>query len=224
MNRIQSSPAIKPKLIATIGTALVKLLCATLRFRIHDPAGFLRLPPTVQIIGAFWHNRLLIIPWFFTRYMGPRGASALTSASQDGDLVAAALARFGIGAIRGSSSRRGAVAMLEMRRTLAAGSDIAITPDGPRGPRYRLHPGIIALSQHSGIPILPICVSYSRFWELPSWDAFQIPHPFATVEVTLLPLEQISATSTAEDFERHRARVEHLLRYGHRPTPAPAIF
>jgi len=207
--------ATKAKLIGIVGGWVVKILCATLRFRVHDPAGFLKLPATVRMTGIFWHNRLFIIPWFFTRYMRPRISAALTSASKDGEILAAFLARFGIGAVRGSSSRRGVAAALEMKRAAEAGYDIAITPDGPRGPRYRLNPGVVALAQAAGIHVLPISVFYSRYWELKSWDAFQIPQPFAVVEVTLLPLEKIPETGSDEAFEAQRLRLEQIMRDAH---------
>lgn len=208
-------PATKAKLISLAGATIVKLLCWTLRFRIHDPSGFLKMPASVRMTGIFWHNRLFIIPWFFKRYMAPRVAVALTSASKDGEILAAFLARFGIGAVRGSSSRRGLVAMLEMKRAAEAGYDVAITPDGPRGPRYKLNPGVVTLAQKADIAVLPISVFYSRHWELKSWDAFQIPKPFATVDVTLYPLEKIPETVTPEAFEAQRARLEQIMRDAH---------
>ncbi len=204
----------RAKLIGFAGGWLVKLLCATLRFRTQDVAGALQLPRDRRYIGIFWHDCLFVIPWYFSRYMKPHRAAALTSASKDGDIMATILGQFGIGAIRGSSSRRGAVAMLEMKRALDAGFEVAITPDGPRGPKHQLHSGVIALAQHTGVSVLPIRVSYSRCWRLRSWDEFQIPYPFATVEVTLLPLVQVPPTPSAEEFERERERMERLLRGG----------
>ena len=215
-------PATKAKLIAVVGGWIVKLLCATLRFRIHDPAGFLQMPPTVRMTGIFWHNRLFIIPWFFTRYMRPRVSVALTSASRDGEMLAAFLARFGIGAVRDSSSRRGVAAMLEMNRPADDGYDIAITPDGPRGPRYRLNPGVIALAQTAGIHVLPISVFYSRYWEMKSWDAFQIPKPFATVDVTLYPLGNDSRNRYAAKPSKPSAlRLEKIMLRREASSPAP---
>jgi lysophospholipid acyltransferase (LPLAT)-like uncharacterized protein len=207
--------ATKARLIAIVGGWLVKTLCATLRFRIHDPSGFLQMPPSVRMTGIFWHNRLFIIPWFFKRYMCPRKAVALASPSKDGEILAAFLARFGIGAVRGSSSRRGIAAMLEMKRAAEAGYDVAITPDGPRGPCYRLNPGVISLAQTAGIFVLPISVFYSRYWKLKGWDAFQIPKPFAVVDVTLFPLEKIPGTDTDEAFEAQRLRLEQIMREAH---------
>jgi hypothetical protein len=207
--------ATKARLIAIVGGWIVKLLCATLRFRVSDPTGFLKLPTTVRMTGIFWHNRLFIVPWFFTHYMCPRRSSALTSPSKDGEILAAFLARFGIGAIRGSSSRGGTKAVFEMKRAAEAGHDIAITPDGPRGPKYRLNPGVIALAQVADIQVLPVIVHYTRFWELKSWDAFRIPKPFSVVNVEFLALEKIPQTESDEAFEVQRLRLEQIMRDAH---------
>lgn len=192
---------------------LVRPLLATLRFRIHDQAGVLgRVEP--QVIWAFWHNRIFVVPLMFGRYFQPRRGAALTSASKDGEILAAFLQRFSVRPIRGSSSRRGAVALLEMRRLFAEGYDLGITPDGPRGPRYRLNPGIITLAQTTGAPVLPMHIAYSRAWQLGSWDGFLIPKPFARVDITLAPLHRVEATEEDEAFEVERARLEALLRTG----------
>jgi lysophospholipid acyltransferase (LPLAT)-like uncharacterized protein len=216
-------PATKAKLIAVFGAWIVKALCATLRFRIKDPGGFLQMPHTVKMTGIFWHNCLFIIPWFYSRYMSgpqcPRHSVALTSASKDGEILAAFLARFDIGAIRGSTSRRGAVAMLEMLRASEAGYDVAITPDGPRGPKYQLNAGVITLAQKADIPILGFGIFYSRYWELKSWDAFRIPKPFARVDIHMLPLERIPPTDTPEAFEAQRARLEKIMREANHIDP-----
>ena len=209
----------KARLIALVGATIVKLLVATLRVRVRDPHGFLALPLSQRIVGIFWHNRLLIIPHFFKRYMRPRTARALASASKDGEIVAAFLARYGIGAIRGSSSRRGALALAEMRRAIAEGHEIAITPDGPRGPCYHLNPGVVSLAQTTDTPVLPVVVHYTRCWTLKSWDAFQIPKPFSAVEITLFPLEKIAVTDSSEAFEKERARLEQAMRDAHAPAP-----
>jgi lysophospholipid acyltransferase (LPLAT)-like uncharacterized protein len=211
--------ATKAQLVSGVGAGVIKLLCTTVRFRMHDPAGFLRQQPPQRFIGIFWHNRQLVIPHMFTRYMHPRRAYALTSPSKDGEIVAAVLKRYGIGAIRGSSSRRGAIALREMVRTSAAGFEIAITPDGPRGPIYHLHPGVITLAQTTSLPVLPIAVHYARAWRLKSWDAFQIPKPFSGVDITLHPLVQVAAADGAESFEAERARLEQIMRDAHSHAP-----
>ena len=201
----------KARLIATVGAWIVRLVVATLRIRVHDEAGVLGGPPMPRLIWVFWHNRLFVIPHLLNRYLPQRPGSALTSVSKDGEILAAFLQRFHIRPIRGSSSRRGAAALLEMKRLVAQGYDVAITPDGPRGPRYRLNAGPIALAQKTGAVVMPILVQYSRFWQLKSWDAFRIPKPFARVDITLLPLHPVPPTQNEAAFEAERARLEAIL-------------
>ena len=200
------------QLIATFGTWIVRLIVATLRFRVRDDAGIIGGPATPRLIWAFWHNSLFVIPHLLNHYLSHRPGSALTSASQDGEILAAFLERFNVRPIRGSSSRQGAAALLEMKRLIEQGFDVAITPDGPRGPLYHLNPGVITLAQKTGALIMPIRVHYSRCWRLKTWDAFEIPKPFATVTIVLLPLYRVAATSSDEEFEPERARLERVLR------------
>jgi lysophospholipid acyltransferase (LPLAT)-like uncharacterized protein len=193
------------------GAWLVRLLVATLRVRVNDQAGVLGGPSSPRLIWAFWHNRLLIIPHLLNHYLSHRPGAALTSASKDGELLAAFLERFHVRPIRGSSSRQGAAAVLEMKRLIAEGYDVAITPDGPRGPRYHLNPGVITLAQKTGALVMPIRVDYSRFWRLKSWDAFEIPKPFSRVEITLLPLHRVAESETESEFETERVRLQNAM-------------
>jgi lysophospholipid acyltransferase (LPLAT)-like uncharacterized protein len=201
----------KAHFIAGAGVWIVRLLMATLRVRVHDEAGVLGRPSEPRLIWAFWHNRLLIIPHVLNRYLSHRPGVALTSASKDGELMAAFLERFNVRSIRGSSSRQGAAAVLEMKRLISQGYDVGITPDGPRGPRYHLNPGIITLAQKTDTQIMPIKVEYSRRWQLKSWDAFEIPKPFARVDVTLLPLHRVALTENESDFETERLRLQNIM-------------
>ncbi len=192
---------------------LVRPYLSTLRFHVHDCAGVLG-SASPQVIWVFWHNRIFVVPHMFGRYFQPRRGAALTSSSKDGEILAAFIQRFSVRPIRGSSSRRGAVALLEMRRLFAEGFDLGITPDGPRGPRYRLNPGVITLAQTTGAPVLPMHIAYSRAWQLGSWDGFLIPKPFARVDITLAPLHRVEATHDENAFEAERARLETVLRAG----------
>ena len=205
------TPETKARLIAGAGSWLVRLVIATLRIRVNDKAGVLGGPSEPRLIWVFWHNRLFVIPHLLNRYLPNRPGSALTSASKDGEILASFLQRFNIRPIRGSSSRRGAAALLEMRRLIREGYDVAITPDGPRGPRYHLNPGAVTLAQKTGALIMPIQVEYSRYWQLKSWDGFQIPKPFARVNITLLPLHRVEQTNGETHFEAERVRLEHVL-------------
>jgi len=198
-------------LLSYLGAAIVRLIIGTLRVRFTDHAGVLA-PEAAPAIWIFWHNRLFIIPWAYRRALGQRPGAALTSASKDGAIVAAFLARFRIHAVRGSSSRRGVAALIELIRLVRQDYTIGITPDGPRGPRYTLNPGVITLAEKTGAAICPVRVHYSSYWRLKSWDGFMIPKPFSRVEIVLQPLERVTTSGDSASFETERARIEAVLR------------
>ena len=202
-------------LLSHIGSALARVLFLTLRVRIKDEAGFLAKSPDFPVIFTFWHNRILAITITHQRYYPFRlrkGVAVLTSPSRDGEILAQLMARFRMGAIRGSSSRRGSRALRECVAWLESGADLAVTPDGPKGPRYSLGPGLILLAQATGARIMPMHVKFSRAFEVKSWDGFRIPWPFSRVDVTVGAYEQIPPTPTPEAFEAERARMETLLK------------
>jgi hypothetical protein len=205
------TPQNKARLLAAIGSRAMRLLIATLRFRLNDRASVFEMPVDQPPIWVFWHNRFFVVPYLFERYFPRVRGAALTSASKDGEILAAFLERFGIRPVRGSSSRGGARALVEMRRAVEDGYCMGITPDGPRGPRYRLNPGVVKLAQITGRAILPVRIGYSRYWQLKSWDAFMIPKPFAEVRVRFDPLHRAAPTTSEEAFEMERARLELLL-------------
>jgi lysophospholipid acyltransferase (LPLAT)-like uncharacterized protein len=202
-------------LLSHIGSALARALFLTLRVHIHDEAGFLARSPDFPVIFTFWHNRILAITTAHQRcypFHLRKGVSVLTSPSRDGEILAQLMARFRMGAIRGSSSRRGSRALRECAAWLESGADLAVTPDGPKGPRYSLGPGLILLAQTTGARILPMHVKFSRAFEVKSWDGFRIPWPFSRLDVTVGAYEQIPPTPTPEAFEAERARIETLLK------------
>lgn len=201
----------KAQLLAVTGSWLVRPWMLTLRFRLTDRAGVLASPPQKPLVWAFWHNRLFIIPYLFEHFFPDRPGAALTSASKDGEIVAAFLKCFGIRPIRGSSSRGGARALVEMKRVVDEGFVLGITPDGPRGPRYALNPGVVKLAQLTAGSILPVRVCYSRSWRLKTWDGFMIPKPFSRVEIIFDTLHHVRATASEAEFESERLRLERLL-------------
>ncbi len=127
-------------------------------------------------IVAFWHNRLLMAPVGWRRDLPVK---VMVSRHRDGEMIAETVRHFGIETIRGSSSRGGSAALRMLVRELRAGSYVGITPDGPRGPRMRVQPGIIALARLSGAPILPATYATSRRRLANSWDRFVIALPFS---------------------------------------------
>jgi lysophospholipid acyltransferase (LPLAT)-like uncharacterized protein len=158
----------KAALLGAIGSRVMRLLFWTLRFRITDRARVLETPPEKPLLWAFWHNRLFVMVYVFEHYFKPMGrlGAALTSQSKDGEFIAAFIQHFSVRPIRGSSSRGGARSLVEMKRAIEEGYIMAITPDGPRGPRYSLSPGVVKLAQITGGFILPIPVTYSSYWRL----------------------------------------------------------
>ena len=201
----------KARVLAAIGSRLMRALLVTLRFRFIDRARIMATPPEKPLLWAFWHNRLFVMPYVFEHFFPGRPGAALTSASKDGEILAAFLNRFGVRAIRGSTSRGGARALVEMKRAIRDGYIMGITPDGPRGPRYHLNPGVVKLAQVTGGFVLPVRIGYSRFWELKSWDGFRIPKPFARVEIVFDALHEVPPTADDDAFEAERSRLEQML-------------
>jgi lysophospholipid acyltransferase (LPLAT)-like uncharacterized protein len=190
-----------------LGAAALRLLGRTLRIQREEAAAaplWARNAPAIYVV---WHGRILLLPYI---YAGRKG-QVLISRSRDGDLVARFIARFGIQAVRGSSSRGGAHALRALARLLADGWNVLVIPDGPRGPRERLKPGVVALARFSGCPIVPLAVGASRGWRLRSWDALLIPAPFARCVVRFGKPIDVAAAGPEED-EAARREVEEALR------------
>jgi len=203
----------RERFLAGLAANLLRVLFMTVRLRLDDRSGLLAGHVAGPVLVAFWHNRILGITLAFQRvypFASRGGVTVLTSPSRDGEILSAVVAAFGMGSVRGSSSRRGSQALRELVRLVEAGRDIAITPDGPRGPRYTLGPGLISLAQMTGAPILPVHASFSRCVRMKTWDGFIIPLPFSTISVTLDSLIKIPAKP--DDFEAARLTVEDCLK------------
>jgi len=197
--------------LIAFGFRMLDWWARTLRYEIDDRSNLVSTPVTENYIGALWHNRLLLISYVLQRFAPHRPGAGLISASRDGDLIAPLVERFGFQVVRGSSSRLGATGMLELVGVLAAGRDVLLTHDGPRGPVYGLGPGIILLAQKSRAPIQPINLEFSSCWRVNSWDRFILPRPFSKVRVIFAPLHHVKSTSTPEEFEAERLRLQNAM-------------
>ncbi|MDP8262806.1 MAG: lysophospholipid acyltransferase family protein [Candidatus Ancaeobacter aquaticus] len=132
-----------------------------------------------NVIFAFWHNRLIMMPHIYRTLINRNGKlAALISRSKDGQIVSGIIHRYGLATVRGSSSRGGKAAFKEMIRMLRSGYDAGYTPDGPKGPVYSVAQGIITLAQITGYPIVPISYEVTRRKVLRSWDRMVLPMPF----------------------------------------------
>ena len=203
------------RLAARLIWILLRILAATLRFRWQDRSGLCSQPPVGQAIYCIWHNRLSLSMAAYQAYIQPRtegrGLAALVSASKDGGLLAGTLECFGVQPVRGSSSRRGPQALLELTSWAERGHDLSITPDGPRGPCYVVREGVMSLAQLTGLPIVPFsCYTHWKI-RLKSWDRFQIPLPFSRVEMILEKPIRISREATDEERETLRQQLQQAL-------------
>jgi lysophospholipid acyltransferase (LPLAT)-like uncharacterized protein len=206
--KIKGRPA---RWLLALGFRLLRVWAGTLRYEIDDRSNLLTDAKAESYVGALWHNRLLLIAHVLQKFAPHRPGAGLISASRDGDLIAPLIERFGFQVVRGSSSRMGASAILELVGVLNSGRDVLLTPDGPRGPAYELGPGIIFLAQKSGAPIQPINMEFSSCWRVNSWDRFFLPRPFSKVRVVFGPLHRVASTVTPEEFEAERLRLQNAM-------------
>jgi lysophospholipid acyltransferase (LPLAT)-like uncharacterized protein len=197
--------------VIALGFGLYRLWARTLRLQVEDQYDVVNFVRTQPVIFAIWHNRLLMLPRVFDPSFPTRQSFGLISASRDGDLIATFIERSGYGTIRGSSSRKGMLALRQLVDTLAAGSNVLLTPDGPRGPVYQASQGIIFLAQKSGAPIVPIHMEYSSAWRLKSWDRFAVPWPFARLRAIFGAPIQIAPLEDPAQFEAGRLRLQNAM-------------
>ncbi|MFH1680690.1 MAG: lysophospholipid acyltransferase family protein [Candidatus Eisenbacteria bacterium] len=195
-------------LAVSLGPAAIRLLGLTWRIRWFGEEHLDSCRARgKRVVFAFWHGRLL--PLTYTHRN--RRIQILISRHRDGEIIRRVTESLGFGSVRGSTGKGGARAILAMARRAAAGYDLAITPDGPRGPRGAAQAGVVRISQRAGIPVLPLASASSRGFTLRSWDRFRIPAPFARVAVGYGPPIDVPRKLSNEEVEEYRARVERSL-------------
>ena len=203
------------RLAARLIWLLATTLASTLRWRFEDRAGLFPPGADQPAIFATWHNRLalaLIIQRDFARRSGTnRRMAALVSASRDGGLLARVLELFRVIPVRGSSSRRGGPALRELLNAAKSRHDLGLTPDGPKGPRYTVQPGVIAIAQLTGYPIVPVGTWLGWKKTLGSWDRFQVPLPFSRCHVVFGEVLWVPPEATETDRERLRLELNRRL-------------
>jgi lysophospholipid acyltransferase (LPLAT)-like uncharacterized protein len=191
---------------------VVQSIAASCRFRVEDPHHGVALARQEPVIFAIWHNRLafslIVHRRLFLRGPGGRRLAALVSASRDGAFLASILRAFEVEPVRGSSSRRGGQALVELKSWADQGLHLAITPDGPRGPCYRAQPGIAGLARATGRVILPFAINTRWRWDARTWDRFQVPLPFGRCNVVVGRPVRVSADGDETGLEKARQELE----------------
>lgn len=188
-----------------LASSLMRLVRVSMRIeRVDEPDWEREYPEKEGVIFVFWHNRLFLMPYARRR----RRVAVLISRHRDGELISRTMKSFGFDSVRGSTTRGGKSALRRMPEALREGYDIGITPDGPKGPRYRVQPGAVQLARLSGRPVIPIAFASSRPRRFGSWDRFQVPRPFTRgVFIWGPPLW----VSRGDDIEGKRLDLEHSM-------------
>lgn len=190
-----------------LGRGALSLLAASWRYRVINGSVVTQLRARKSpFIFSLWHGQLLPLLWLHRH----QGVALLISEHRDGELIARTASAIGYALVRGSSTRGGERALLALVRELKRGREVAVTPDGPRGPAARYAPGALIASQRSGAPIVPVAASADRAWHLKSWDRFIIPKPFATITVAYGAAEQVTAP-TARAAADEAGRFEAIM-------------
>jgi lysophospholipid acyltransferase (LPLAT)-like uncharacterized protein len=166
--------------LAWLGTWLVRILGRTWRIRaVHDEAFHQLRAAQRPMVLSLWHGHLLTCLY----HHRDEGITVLISEHGDGEIIARIAERLGYRTVRGSTSRNAARALLEVSRVIEQGSDVAFTPDGPRGPARSIAPGVAVVAQRSKAPIIGGFVRARSPWRLSTWDRFEIPKPFSRITI-----------------------------------------
>lgn len=187
---------------------LIRVIGKTLRFEVEGLENLESIETAGKLpIYVFWHNRIFAGTYFFRN----RGIAVITSKSKDGEYIARFIQRFGYGAIRGSSTRGGVGALVEMIRAMRRGIPTAFTADGPKGPVYLVKPGPIMLAKKTGNPILPFSVEIAKFWTIRSWDRLQIPKPFSKAKLSIAKALYVTENIEDTEFEKYLNELQSSL-------------
>jgi lysophospholipid acyltransferase (LPLAT)-like uncharacterized protein len=196
-------------MIRWVGHLAISAICRTLRYSISwedesIPPNTLFLKP---VIYSFWHRCVFPATWMWR----DQGIAVMVSRSFDGEYIARIIEVFGFVAVRGSSSRGGAEALLGMREELTKGTAVAFTIDGPRGPKYVAKPGPVRLSRATALPMMAFYVGLENPWILNTWDDFMIPKPFSNALIRVSRKIQVSEDPTDEEIDGFHSQLQAAL-------------
>lgn len=188
---------------------IVRFLAITSKFYFVNFEGFSEmLKEKKQLIHACWHGRLLFCPY---SYWGENGITALVSQHRDGDMVARFFAHFGINSVRGSTTRGSIGGVKGLLRAAKNGGDLALTPDGPKGPRHVAQLGVIHMAKRTGLPIYPMSNSAKKRKVFNSWDKFVMPYPFTKIVFICGDPIRVERDAGEEVVEAKRLELEKAL-------------
>ena len=193
--------------IPAVGVPVIAALGASLNWKVEGLEHLQFDGNGRRPIMAFWHGRVLTATYFFRR----RGIVVMISENFDGEWIARIIERFGFRTSRGSSSRGGQRALLQLKREMAIGRPAGFAVDGPRGPARQAQPGAVWLAKLTGNPVIPFHMEASNYWSLKSWDRTQIPKPFSTVALAVGTPIEVPANSDEPALEAKRVELERAL-------------
>lgn len=187
---------------------VVKFIYLTNKKVYHHPKNDNKEP----FIICMWHGDLMSQPFNYFGFRKNGVVKAMISENRDGEIIAKLVSKFKIGAIRGSSSKGAAKVMINALKELKDGNDIAITPDGPRGPRYSIADGIVAIAQKSGKKIVCFNSIPTKYWQFKSWDKFVLPKPFGRIDFYISEAFSVEnmAMEDAKDLIKQRMLIHSL--------------
>ncbi|MGQ0697940.1 MAG: lysophospholipid acyltransferase family protein [Panacagrimonas sp.] len=213
MEESNSKFPLKARVLGFILSLVMRLIFFTSRKTFTNAAVMERhLDQDRPFILVSWHNRNIMACFGYLAHQRPnRRFIPLASASRDGSLAAAAMHSLGVECIRGSSSQGGSKALRQMLRAVKAGNDLGITPDGPRGPKYKVQPGVVTTARMTGIPLIPMAYQARRKKILQSWDAMIVPYPFNELHYAYGEPIHVAKDADEAEMERCRVRVEQEM-------------
>jgi lysophospholipid acyltransferase (LPLAT)-like uncharacterized protein len=195
------------RIIIAAGYWFIRILGPTLRVCVSREEGAQETVAQRPLIASFWHA-CMIPATYACRNLGVR---VMSSNSYDGEYMGRIIRKFGFVPVKGSSSRNAVRALLGLRRALEEGWTVAFTLDGPRGPRYKVKPGPVALARSSGVPLTMFHAAVDRAWVLNTWDRLIIPKPFSRVLIRFGKLIVVPSNASDEDVERYQQELQESL-------------
>jgi len=195
------------RIIIAAGYWFIRLIGPTLRICVSREEGAQQAVGQRPLVLNFWHAGIIPATYLF-RSLGIR---VMSSNSYDGEYMGRIIHKFGFVAVKGSSSRNAVRALLGLRRALREGWAVAFSLDGPRGPRYKVKPGPVALARSSGVPLSTFHIAVERAWVLNTWDRFIIPKPFSRVLLRFSKLIVVPPDASDEDLEWYQQELQDSL-------------